>query len=426
MRSGRFAIAVLLAAACGPDAPPGMFVGESAHFRLFVDPALGASSIAYAQENGLAALETEWSDVQTMLKMPEGGGKISYYWLTSDDVGTACDDGGEGACTWEQRLEIDTPLLPNAHELTHAYMYLRRQRHPIPFLAEGIAESIDCTLTHAYAAPNVPWPGVVASEETSDSLVQGGAFMRYLIRRFGIDAVVRYYEQAPERRDPALFAANFESFWGVTMDDAWADVHPASSTAELRICPCSLPPPASSGAPVLDHARVPYWTLPDDPGTSVALRVTGADLDRVHVIDCAGMQPTITDEGVVARLDGAARRYVLPPLADAEIGDFLADDCASAAPYELPASFSGGFSFTVAVPNQPAGSAAVFLELASAAPLTLAGGAQETCPSCGFDQGDCQASTTAVSLQGTTFARMSIYTTGRSDPDLAQARLVFK
>jgi len=25
---------------------------------------------------------------------------------------------------------------------------------------------------------------------------------------------LRYYEQAPERRDPALFAANFQCFWG--------------------------------------------------------------------------------------------------------------------------------------------------------------------------------------------------------------------
>jgi hypothetical protein len=424
MRWSALAIAVMIASGCGRDAPPGMFVGESSHFRLFVDPALGAQSMAWAEANGLAALETEWSDVETMLKMPDG--KITYYWLTEDDVPGACGGPGEGACTWERSLEIDSPVIPNPHELTHAYMYLRKQRHPIPFLAEGIAESIDCSLSHTDAAKDVPWPGVVASEETSDSFVQGGAFMRYLIRRFGIDAVLRYYEQAPERRDPALYAANFESFWGVTMDDAWAEVHAPASRGDLRICPCSLPSPGSGGAPVQDRARAPYWTLPDTAGTTVALRVTGADLDRVHVLDCAGVQPPITDEGVLARLDGAARRYVLPPLADAEIGDLLADDCASAAPYTLAANLSGGFSFTIALPSRPAAAATVFLQLVSAGPLTLLGGPQEACATCAFDQGACQPSSAPVSLQGTTFARMTIDTAGYSSTDLAEARLVVK
>jgi polyphosphate kinase len=40
--------------------------------------------VAWAEANGLAALETEWSDVETMLRMPDG--KITYYWLTEDDV----------------------------------------------------------------------------------------------------------------------------------------------------------------------------------------------------------------------------------------------------------------------------------------------------------------------------------------------------
>ena len=418
------AFAILIAGGCGPQAPPGTFVGESAHFRLFVDPALGATSLAWAQATGLAALETEWSDVETMLKMPDG--KITYYWLTDDDVRAACGDSHEGACTWEQRLEIDSPALPNAHELTHAYMYLRKQRHPIPFLAEGMAESIACDGVPNYFV-GVPWPGVVATEETSASMIQGGAFLRSLIRRFGIDAVLRYYDQGPERRDPALFAANFESFWGVALDDAWRQIDLTSSgtylPTETKICPCSLPPLVPGGPPVDDRARVPYWRLPDAGGASLAL--TGMGGNTVQVLDCAGSEPPIEGEGVLARLDASvARRYVLRPLADVEIGAYVTDDCASVAPYTLGPGFFALDGLTIAVTRPPAGRPPVYVEVVTANSVTLRGGAQEICPSCAFDQGACQPSNVSVSLMGTTFVRLAPYaSTLPGYPDVAQAEL---
>lgn len=76
------------AVACTPHAPASDLVGESAHFRLFVDRALTAFPPGFDGSNGLVALETEWSDVETMLKMPDG--KIDYYWLTPEDIPAAC------------------------------------------------------------------------------------------------------------------------------------------------------------------------------------------------------------------------------------------------------------------------------------------------------------------------------------------------
>ena len=55
---------------CGGN-PPAVFVGESAHFRLYVDPALMPLPAAFDGDNALAALETEWADVATMLKTPD-------------------------------------------------------------------------------------------------------------------------------------------------------------------------------------------------------------------------------------------------------------------------------------------------------------------------------------------------------------------
>ena len=217
--------------------------------------------------NGLVALETEWADVHTMLQMPDG--KITYYWLSPDHVAAACGEADEGACIWERSLEIDSPTLPNPHELNHAYMYLRKQRKPIPFLAEGIAEAIACGATNRCTSPNVPWEGVVAAlESTSDDVyVQGGAFVRYLIRKYGIEAFLSYYEQSPEQRDPALFAANFQSFWNVTLDDAWTAIHvlpPGSSlrSGETRSAPARCrrsirPAPSRTIRPALRTGRFP-------------------------------------------------------------------------------------------------------------------------------------------------------------------------
>src|SRR5262252_8709167 len=111
----RRACVLLIAAAGCSDQPPAVFVGESTHFKLYVDPVLMPLPDAFAGDNALAALETEWSDVATMLNMPDG--KITYYWYAPAHIAAACNDGAEGGCTKEDDLEIDAPLLPDAHEL---------------------------------------------------------------------------------------------------------------------------------------------------------------------------------------------------------------------------------------------------------------------------------------------------------------------
>src|SRR2546430_8279300 len=93
------------AAACTPHPPPSDLVGESAHFRLFVDRALTITRPGFDGSNGLVALETEWSDLETMLKMPDG--KIDYYLLTPEDIPTACGDTYDMGCMWADRMEVD-------------------------------------------------------------------------------------------------------------------------------------------------------------------------------------------------------------------------------------------------------------------------------------------------------------------------------
>ncbi len=409
-------------AGCGRATPPGTLIGESAHFRLYVDP---DATIPAGLDgmNGLVALETEWADVHTMLEMPDG--KITYYWLSQEHVGTACGEADEGACIWEQSLEIDSPTLPNPHELNHAYMYLRNQRKPIPFLAEGIAEAISCGSDLPMYPSDVPWEATVGQLESDsdDVYVQGGIFVRYLIRTYGIDSFLQYYEQSPEQRDPALFAANFQSFWSVTLDEVWTAIHALppgivpAAMYETKICPCSLPPLAPTGPVTNDPARAPYWPLPDPAGQTLSL--TAGLGQGVLVKDCAGVRPTLRGSSVLARLDGNEPRYVVAPLVTATVDSYLADSCAAAAPYPYsPLDVATG-GLAIGVPN-PADSATFYLNLASKFSGALSSGLQEICADCGFDQGSCQpVGAAAVPVTGPLYGRMTLYRNPNFPTDVA-------
>jgi hypothetical protein len=404
------ALGLAVLAGCGRPTPPGALVGESAHFRLYVDPDAEVPA-GLDGANGLVALETEWADVHTMLQMPEGK-KITYYLVSHDHLAAACGEADEGACIWEQSLEIDSPTLPNPHELNHAYMYLRKPRKPIPFLAEGIAEAIACGTDVPLSLEQVPWPSVVGAQDTSTVYVQGGAFVRYLIRTYGVEAFLNYYEQSPEQRDPALFAANFQAFWHTTLDDVWSAMNVALgplSDGDTKICPCSLPALVPSGPVANDPARAPYWTLPDPGAQTFAF---SASLQAVAVKDCAGVRAPLVGQQVLARLGGAEPRYVLSPVGRATLDSYLADTCAGTAPYPLspPLSLGNDVVLGVASPS----TVTVYLDLASSFSGFLWFGLEQVCATCGFDQGTCQpigaGSTPAV--QGPVYARATLHQPG--------------
>jgi hypothetical protein len=397
-----------VAAAACTDRPPAVFVGESTHFRLYVDPALMPVPDAFAGENGLAALETEWSDVATLLKMPDG--KIAYYWYAPQHIAAACNDGAEGGCTKEDDLEIDAPLLPDAHELNHAYTYLRAPRRPIPFLAEGIAEAIGCgdeAPIEAVVAED--WRQAVVGVRSNDVYGLGGLFVRGLIRRYGIDELLRYYEQSPERRDPALFAANFASFWGVTVDEVWEDFTNVVSTVprvDQKICPCSLPAvPLGSGI-ANDPARAPYWTLPELGDDSIAL--TATKYGQVSLRSCAGDESAFMGKGVLARLDSSAGWYVPAPVAAAAVGNFLSDTCADLDHYPVsPDVLVGNPFIAVTIPATKASTIYVAIDVPFPVEMNVSG-PRAICDSCDFDEQSCEplTSTIPAPVTGSFYARL--------------------
>ena len=145
-------------------------------------------------------------------------------------------------------MEIDAPLLPDAHELNHAYTYLRvaAPAHPLSRRRDGRGDRVRIRGAALGARSQTPTGAGGRRASRSDRVYGlGGLFVRHMIRRHGIEEFLRYYEQSPERRDPALFAANFESFWGERIDDVWTDFTTITAGVpwvDQKICPCSLPP----------------------------------------------------------------------------------------------------------------------------------------------------------------------------------------
>ena len=413
-----------LAAGCySPPSIPGTLVGESAHFRLYVDPEFDPiSASAYLQASGgLGALESDWADKQTMLKMPEGKPKIDYYLLSQEHISAACGEP-VASCELGDTLKIATDSLPFQHELIHAYMQLVAPgAAPVPFIVEGTAQALGCygvpagtSLTDAFPS----WQEAVSADYYY-IYDQGGLFARYLIRTQGIDAFVRYYQQAPSRRDPALFAASFLAFWSMSIDDVWAAMHlvgPGAATTDSPICPCSLPVLPTDGQPLAnDPANHPYWPLPETGGASLALTAPSgrgflfADCEGVATYFESNLSTFQTTNPDAASLTDVAlaivqppsdgrRRYTLTPISTASVGQYIADSCGGGVPYQLPHDFVNGWGeLSIMVDQREIGGVTKYVQVqVPSSGVANLGPDVDVCDSCAFGQGACVPATSTA------------------------------
>ena len=356
-----------------------------------------------------------------MLKMPEGRPKIDYHLVAPGHVDAACQGQAESGCELGDKLQIAASTLPYQHELIHAYLALVAPGvPPLPLLVEGTAESIRCqgrpdALTRgAYLPEQVPWQQVVtesASDSRHDVYSEGGLLARYLIRTRGIDAFLRYYRQAPERRDPALFAQNFLTFWNMSIDDVWAAMHvigPGAAETDAPICPCSLPVLAADGESLDNNqATHPYWVLPDAGGASFAL--TAPSGQAFSFSECDGVAPyfesnfstlqTAPDavplpDAAVAIVQPPAdgrRRYTVTPVSTASIGQYIADDCSGGVPYQLPRDFLKGWGeLSIIVDQTSLGAVTKYVQVQMPGiGVANLGPDMDVCDSCAFGQGTC-------------------------------------
>ena len=236
--------------------------------------------------------------------------------------------------------------------------------------------------------------------------------MRYLIRTQGIDALVRYYRQAPGRRDPALFAANFSAFWNMTIDDVWTAMHvvdPGAATTDSPICPCSLSALPTDGRPLPnDRATHPYWPLPDAAGASLA--ITAPAGSAFWFSDCEGVAPSFESASSTKQamnptparspmscspsfnrrpMDGGG--HTGAPITTVSLGQYIADSCGGAVPYQLPQDFvTGSGELSIIVDQSSIGGVAKYaqVQVPSTGSASLGPGIGY-CSSCEFGNGGC-------------------------------------
>ena len=335
-------LAVAISCACSPQLP-GVLVGESEHFRLYVSPGAYVPP-GFEGDKAVTALEVNWADTATLL--PLSMGKIEYRWVAVDELASACTAGAAG-CELEGPIAVAYDL-PDQHELDHAYMELMTRTHtnPIALVTEGYAEAIGCGQGNGVLLTDpTAWQDLLAVPEQSpefesEGSLVGAALVRYLIRNWGGDRFVAYYAQAAAAHDPALFVDNFQRFWGMSLDAAWSAMKtagPGQSPYDNSLCPCSLPPLPLDQALPNEPATTPYWAIPQGTGNTIALE--GAPSYVVHDSDCLGQRfDGAAGAGTsLVRLGAGVRGYVLGPLTSATSGNFISDTCASAEPFTVPA-----------------------------------------------------------------------------------------
>ncbi len=399
--------AALLAMASSPSCGqqlPGAFVGESAHFRLYVSSGVVIPP-DLDTDRALVALESNWRDMATLLPLQTGS--IEYHWVTPSELSSACG-GPAGGCEQQGPIVIADGV-PIQHELNHAYIELLAGTHapPVPLVTEGFAGAIGCGdgLGVQKGTPT-RWQDLLALPGDDprfdrDGYSAGALLVRYLIRSGGIDAFISYYRQAPKVRDPALFADHFQRFWGITLDAAWSamnTVSPGTGLGDTSLCPCSLPSLPLDQPLAVDRVSAPYWTIPEVDGKTIAMHpVSGAIFDD---FDCHG--ETFDGSGTAGvgliRLGPTVHGYVLAPLASTTTGHFVSDTCEAAELFQVPPS-ALGLGLSVQVDQSSAASNVVYLRLVpppGATALSVPLGIVDTCATCAFDEAAC-AAVTAIS-----------------------------
>lgn len=397
--AARFAPLVALSVSLGCGGQPAgiYFAGQSAHFRLYVSPGV-AQDVRPDGEQALATLEFNWNDMATLL--PLRAGTIEYHWVTAAELSSACGEPA-GGCEQEGPVVFAVGV-PVQHELNHAYMELITGSHapPVPLVTEGFASAIGCGDGLGVQKGTTPrWQDLVALPEANprfdaEGYAAGALLVRYLVRTRGIDAFVAYYAQAPKVRDPALFADDFQRFWGMTLDEAWSGMNtvaPGTSLGDTPLCPCSLPPLPLGSSLLGGLTAPPYWTIPDAGGATIAMWPLGGGV--FDDFDCRGQ--TFDGSGAASaglvRLGPTVHGYVLAPLEIAATGHFVSDTCEAAELFQVPAA-AAALGLAVQVDQSSAAADVVYLRLqrpAGTTSLIVPFGPIAACATCAFDTPAC-------------------------------------
>jgi hypothetical protein len=374
----------LVLCGCAPDLPDGQVL-TSPHFRYHaraetvVDPTVMDRLEARREE-----FDT-WFGIDSPL--------VDYYLFKDNDDLVANSPCPDRACaSSDSTIYTSAPL--HEHELVHALLF--GVGNPAPIVAEGIAQHVACVQPNFAAHVSyVPWQKVarVSGKESTDVYNFGQRLTAWMLAERGPKAFISFYGRSLPTLDPALFAVQFESFWGRRIGDVAAELD--DDRFQGSSCPCTAPALPDDGAPASFVVQQDYRTFEVSEESRVQLESDGPLIVPVscpnaldHGAEVFPTQPVTT---TVARV-GPGRFSVLgwPTFADATVTVRQTHkpqrewscEAAAAAPIEV-----GAGDVALWVTSDRADAEGTWFAIDTAGPRTLKMLSEEglaiACPACG-------------------------------------------
>jgi hypothetical protein len=265
---------------CGRQVTLPSVEASSTHFHYF------ATSADRIPAGILDRLEQHRSDISGYLGLSDERATNYYRFDQAQDFNYL--DCGQEAMGCTVGGSVFTTNVFDQHELIHAYLSSWRPGH---IIAEGTAEAFHCgeaLRDWVFATPSgTDWTGVVAQSPPDQDVYRWGVrLVLYLIRSYGPGRFLEYYKAAHETDDPALFALEFERFWGLSIDEVWAVLIADLSANPLPICPCGQPELPTDGSSVTLSPFSDYRVLPRVSGGQTVLLSIVAPGPKL--VRCAG------------------------------------------------------------------------------------------------------------------------------------------
>jgi hypothetical protein len=336
---GLLITSLVIIASCGEDVTLPSVEVNSVHFRYF------ASSSDRIPSGVLDRLEQHRTDILGFLGITSER-VINYYRFDRVEDFNRLDRCDESlGCT--RGDELFTTLAFDQHELIHAYL---SDWQPGFLISEGTAEVFHCgdAIREWISSPPVElsWPAVVGQSPSDTDVYRWGVRVAlYLIRTYGPRRFLAYYQTAHQTDDPALFALEFERFWGLPLDQAWSNLLPGSGSAPQPICPCGQQAVPFDGTTISVSALDEYLTIP--PALEGQTLVLSIGADSPSLAKCAtgetvplsaASDQSSTSKIALLRLDDD-RYYVSFGGAGSITGNWaslIGQDCATAGTLTVP------------------------------------------------------------------------------------------
>jgi hypothetical protein len=220
-------------------------------------------------------------------------GVVDYYLYRDDadrDANSPCPTGHN--CTDQRSVMSSDPF--HEHELVHAF--LNDTGQPARVVGEGFAQYAACVVPRlGYAIPPEQWPAGVESPSPGYVYNFGQRLVAWMMAAGETTRVLDFYHRSVETNDAALFALQFERFWGRRISDVAVELQDPRYAGSS--CPCAAPALSDDGSATSFVARQDYRTIDVDAESRLELTSDGGQVVFPFVCANAPNDGPILPEG---------------------------------------------------------------------------------------------------------------------------------